>query len=70
MYIHNMQGGIIFRLRHQTQTCDLRVRVRDGHKKLIMMHVHQVRTNSSSALDQDADSVKCQCDLFIDAYSC
>ena len=51
------QGGIIFRLRHQTQTCDLRVRVRDGHKKPIMMCICTFRTNLSSALDQDADSV-------------
>ena len=52
-----MQGGIIFRLRHQTQTCDLRVRVRDGHKKPIMMRIRKFRTNSFSTLDQDADSV-------------
>ena len=51
------QGGIIFRLRHQTQSCDLRLRVRDGNKKIIMMRIRTFRMNLCSALDQDADFV-------------
>ena len=51
------QGGIIFRLRHQTQSCDLRLRVRHGHKKLIIMHIRTFHINVFSALDQDADFV-------------